>query len=99
MAEKIHCSYRKRSREDWGQTQDPREGLCIDQIRLGCELRSADALERISTILDTINSNLCGIRWDVESCIKLPAKTKREIQNLKKIIRQQKEEITKLKST
>lgn len=43
--------YRDESRKNYGQHTKKKDGLCIDQIRLGCDLRSADALEQIAESL------------------------------------------------
>lgn len=40
-----HQSYRQRSREDWGTTAPDGYGLTSEQIRTGCLLRIADAVE------------------------------------------------------
>ena len=48
--------YREASRTNWGTSQD--DGLSIDQIRLGCDLRAADALEKIADRLDAIADHL-----------------------------------------
>jgi hypothetical protein len=50
MVEEKFTSYRDGSRTNWGQhSQDGK--LCIDQIRLGAQLRTADSLEGIAISL------------------------------------------------
>jgi hypothetical protein len=93
-----HISYREESRKNYGeQRSDLNPSLTRDQLDLGCQMRSADALEQIAKTMPDISIYLNNIRWNLDRMAQTPIKTKREITRLKNIIKKQKEEIAQLK--
>lgn len=45
---RAYHSYRQRSKENWGETQEEGESLTVEKIQLGAVLRIADATEAMA---------------------------------------------------
>ena len=56
MPDLIFKRYREESHKNWGQDIPEGSSLCIDQIRLGSDLRVADSFEQIA-------ESLRNFRW------------------------------------
>lgn len=98
MGDPVFLNYRAESRKNYGEERpDVNSGLCRDQLNLGCQMRTADALEQIAKTLPDISYYLRDIRWNIDKMVKAPTQTKREITRLKNIVKKQKEEIARLK--
>jgi hypothetical protein len=99
MPEKKFISYRDESRKNYGENREEgNDSLCRDQLRLGAEFRTADALEEIAkTLKNLVAPELCSIRYQLQTIAGQPSKEKREIGRLKRIVKQQKAEIAQLK--
>jgi hypothetical protein len=90
MPETVRKTFRAESRKDYGQFVPKDTGFCIDQLRLGCEFRSADALEEIS-------QSLREMRWMSNRDRQELYDSRAQIAKLKKTIKKQKDEIVRLK--
>lgn len=89
-------SYKEASKTDWGTTDETKDipekiGLSLEQIKLGCLLRIADATELMSTNYLRMQSNL---DWYKDYYIKQTA----EIEKLRRSLASYKGQITKLKN-
>ena len=87
----VFKSYKEESRKNYGQEFPKDEGICIDQVRLGCEMRSADALESIKTILSDFRRMTNADRFELDVLRRSNVRLKRQLKKMKDEIQKPKE--------
>jgi len=87
----VFKSYKEESRKNYGHETPKDEGICIDQIRLGCEMRSADALESIKTILSDFRRMSNADRFELDVLRRSNLRLKRQLKKIKDEIQKPKE--------